>query len=510
MLKSMQSCSRNIIQWFLYVTILSIYIQTSLSTDLAANYSSDFTFMLLNSPYTVNHDVTFKSTSKVSIPNGIEIIFTGDYNIIVEGSINCGCYDIDTSSIPNRGLANENNYIYFRSVNNQTKQGTVAISNTATSTDEVKFCNSKFDFMTVGIDFRSSKSITDALIDNCMFSGFEKYQYGAINVDTNNVLITDSLFMNNEMDISCENYNVASNLKIINNRFEQSMPREEIISAYDCGDGLIISNNTFINNIKDGFIYTSSRSTIIEYNEFINNTWTSSLISTPTGGGTVYIDNNIFKNNIITSTSTTFGGFINSAIHFMHFTNNLVENIHQKVPWLIFKDFKQGNYYIQNNIFKNITFDINEVPSGGSIIFLQVHVFYIDENIFYADANDNINAYLSVSPQFNNYATIQYNNFYNSDHINYFINMLPDGKKDANGEYNYFDGLDNINNISSKIYHYCENIASGEVSFWPWLTTQYSDDIIYSGTQCGINYNFNCNYNNSVTCDVITITSAPT
>eukprot|EP01084_Bolivina_argentea_P091241 164262_1 len=167
------------------------------------------------------------------------------------------------------------------------------------------------------------------------------------------------------------------------------MPRMGMINGYACSTGLTISNNTFINNVKDGFITTSRRTTTIEYNEFINNTCKYSLINTPLGG-TVYIDNNVFKN---ISTSTT-ASLITSEGLVMYFTNNLVENVYQKRAWLIFKDYifynDAGTYYIQNNIFKNITFDSTLVPDGGNIAFLHVRAFYIHGNIFYASADDNI------------------------------------------------------------------------------------------------------------------------
>eukprot|EP01083_Nonionella_stella_P092207 258029_1 len=61
----------------------------------------DSVLSLTNSPYHEVSDVVISEGATFSIPNG-GIIFNDDYDINVRGTINAGCYDIDTSTTNKR------------------------------------------------------------------------------------------------------------------------------------------------------------------------------------------------------------------------------------------------------------------------------------------------------------------------------------------------------------------------------------------------------------------------
>eukprot|EP01084_Bolivina_argentea_P086209 155826_1 len=143
----------------------NLTVSLNVYTFLNDQYDTDFTFLASALPYYVNKNVTFTATSDVSIENGVEIIFGGDYYIEINGNINCGCNEINTTNNNERGLADTLTFVYIHKDNIFSGNlGSINIVNTAGISNEIKFCNTKFSYLATGIN--AWYQTVDIIIDN--------------------------------------------------------------------------------------------------------------------------------------------------------------------------------------------------------------------------------------------------------------------------------------------------------------------------------------------------------
>eukprot|EP01084_Bolivina_argentea_P119871 212501_1 len=111
---------------------------------------------LLNSPYYVINDIVVQQNAIINVENGVEIIFVDEYDFIIRGSINVGCYNLDTSISHQRGLFNPITYVHIHSINND-NNGSITFESTAI---DGQFCN---------VLIETIHSVNGKSFDNCEF-----------------------------------------------------------------------------------------------------------------------------------------------------------------------------------------------------------------------------------------------------------------------------------------------------------------------------------------------------
>eukprot|EP01084_Bolivina_argentea_P196194 336363_1 len=147
-----------------------------MSTDLWGPYITTTTLTLADSPYNVTGAVTFSSGATLYIENGVEIVFLDNYDINIQGYLNVGCYEYDTSAITSiKGLANSTTYTYIHGINGKNRIGGITIDTSLNQYANGKFCNVLFKNLDYAIQ-ESSASYADSRInpiysiDNCEFT----------------------------------------------------------------------------------------------------------------------------------------------------------------------------------------------------------------------------------------------------------------------------------------------------------------------------------------------------
>ena len=70
------------------------------STDLfSVKDTGNITLTLDDGPYIINRNGTLNSS--VHIENGVSIIFDGDYQLTINGNVDAGCFEYDTTEYHN-------------------------------------------------------------------------------------------------------------------------------------------------------------------------------------------------------------------------------------------------------------------------------------------------------------------------------------------------------------------------------------------------------------------------
>eukprot|EP01084_Bolivina_argentea_P148767 260026_1 len=257
-------------------------------TILNHAYGENTTLSVSKSPYYIIYNVVIESDITLVIENGVELVFMGDYSLVIYGHINYGCNNIDTSVYSTVGLISEPKG-YVRSYLND-RNGTIEVW------QDGVFCNVLFEGLNRALNAEPHALL---IIDNCEFSNcntpiehsymcnasitdsylhdYATFGTAHSNFELNNNLLTKfsmfnilygkSIFRNNVIDGTESNdicmgfankdlifeYNTIQNCKIG-------------VGGYD----IIWKYNTFKNNERA--IYCTSGDCVFQYSNFINNT----------------------------------------------------------------------------------------------------------------------------------------------------------------------------------------------------------------------------------------------
>eukprot|EP01083_Nonionella_stella_P002076 5961_1 len=275
------------ILWFAYASAIALDpLYTTTNTVLS----------IANNPYQVISHVVVSPGATLTIPNGIEIIFTDYFTIEVQGSINMGCYDTNTSNNHTRGLYLPQ-HVYIHS-NSSDRMGGVSFP--FRTNGEGQFCNVLFETLHNALDLSGSNTIN---IDNCEFSDVYRatydsrtvyhsftdcYFHDSTQIAGGNCLIFDNCLFERLTDglmtTRRENINIY-NSDIIGDHTQTCVDLQngdntiENTTLINCasalrstsGSHVTVRYNTFENNTI-ALYYATIGGTTIQYNNFINNT----------------------------------------------------------------------------------------------------------------------------------------------------------------------------------------------------------------------------------------------
>eukprot|EP01084_Bolivina_argentea_P250050 418803_1 len=327
-------------------------------------YNEPYTMSLVNTPYYVNTNLTFKMP--VTIENGVEIIFNDNVYIYFEDDIICGCNDINTLNNHQRGT-NNTQFVEFHQYTNwihsNDQHGYIVIDtkNKTNKTNRIQFCNTKFHELSTAIYITPPQN-ADITINNCEFykndwaiggTNHDKYHSKFATFITNSVISTpyigiqfngeESVYYDNILFFNyskfCGTYG-CTNVAIRNSEFSHCGVTIRLSSFI--GDKTMAFYNNTISNCQTGLIISKD---IIEDPL---NVLSFSFIDHFTQD--LYITNNKFLNirngiNIEWINSTT--------IYILH---NIFENMHNRA--ILSENNLLHNLTISNNYFKqNITID---------------------------------------------------------------------------------------------------------------------------------------------------------
>eukprot|EP01084_Bolivina_argentea_P060149 109901_1 len=414
----------------------------------------------------------------------------------VEGNIDSGCYDIDTTGSNIQGLVNTTQFVYIHGATTTQKNHIIVDNiNDTSSVFSIKFCNTKLENLwstgswpqfIIYTDTQYTKFI-DFYVDNCEFSALQNVFDGISNEA--NFTITDNLFNDTSVAIQHEFISTDQNVTTFVN----------------------INNNKFINNKNRLIDLTMHSEAIInvKQNEFIANSVPFTSLLEFEGGSNVYIDNNLFDRNTIGS----IGNSNNYAI--IHPSKSNISIMHNTFKYNI----------LRGTVSSHISFCLK--CGYSHILAINVNNLHrvAKYNTFYFENTTN-NDVAYISDYYGgNYgygwiqSDFQYNNFYNLSQIAY-IYYMEYSLFDMNAMNNYYGQIvRNITNIMTQTFDKCENTGKwneyndGTVIFWPWLNKPINGNNfnISTFTQCTLQTSYSCNYNEETVCgDNITTTTSPT
>jgi len=268
-------------------------------TELPCTISSNMRLTKDKSPYSVNCNIEVKNTADLTIDKGVEIIFKGDYRILIRGSLKVnGTKKEPVRFVPDSFTPKWDN-IYFHYATDVCTLNNVIIQNGCIYSQ-----NSLLDFDSLNLNFNYQDTayaiplmyldITSASIHNSVIRSNGNRQ-GFIIIDADNITVENSKFF--DVPDAVE-FSLVDNGKIINNLINNST--DDCIDLNACSN-IIISNNV-INNAADKGISLgnenwgkSCQDIIIERNVISG---TESAIAVKDGSKVKIINNTLYNNTV--------------------------------------------------------------------------------------------------------------------------------------------------------------------------------------------------------------------
>ena len=325
-----------ILLWFL--------VYSTCGSNLNSIYSSDATLTNASSPYYVVSNVVVQSGVTLSIENGVEIVFTGGYDLAVRGSIN-GCYTINSNDTQTRGLADDSNYIYIHS---NGRNGSITFDYDTSDVD-IKFCNVLFEGLETSGDYASTDGIS-GYYDNCEFYDIDypikSYWFN------HDISVTDSYFHDFKT-------NQGDNIEFYNCLFEDF--EDSAIGDNFFSHTAYVYNSTIIDTLGTAsYCIASERGGETVVNNTISNCAIAIYLESFSGS----IKYNTISNSSVGIKITNLPSSTSGNIHFNNFLNNEV-NIELNGD----NDYSNGynNYWGVNNEsqISDTIFDLCDGYSNG-------------------------------------------------------------------------------------------------------------------------------------------------
>jgi parallel beta-helix repeat protein len=346
----------------LLVAFLPFHLEGARALDVEGSISSDTTWTLLNSPYTVRNDVTIASGVTLAIQHGVEVKFEKGSSLIVFGSLYAvgdALRRVSFTSNEDDPIAGDWNGIKFYGNGN--------------STLTISYCD--LDLATVGITIESQAK---AVIEESRISSSSTSGIHAIGVT--NLLIEDNTIRQNANGISTSGIS-SSGLRIISNTISSN---ENGIYLNVYGENSRIHNVTISDNVlKDNIngIYLSSSGPSVLANAYLNNvTISRNLIDSNKhgmylvaqgwgqpgliGGGAHIYDVSISNNTVYFSESAIC---VNSTSNWYSWISSLVisgNTIHSSEEGLVLHAFRTPQPPLHDEPF-DVTVFGNIVSANG-------------------------------------------------------------------------------------------------------------------------------------------------
>lgn len=427
-------------------------------TDVSGALSSDTTWSLSNSPYTVTGSILVASGVTLTIEPGVTIKFSSGLYIKVQGSL--------------IAIGNESNKITFTSNETSPSKGDwdkIWLASTSTSFDE------------------SDNYVSGTIFNHCIIS----YADEGLRLDDSSFYLVNSELTENNKGI---NFRKVINSIIDNNNFNNNgSGTSTSAGTEDNGVGSFtytnFLNNTFENNSNNGLNFggyrNNANNNLIKNNTSNNNGGTGmyfgwgdvvrgfadniiegNIIYNNNGNGiTVGRDSNVIKKNFIIN---NYGSGINISGTYIYEGLTIENNIISGNQGYGLNLTSNTNSIIRyNSILNSGTDNDNTNPSLG-----------IPDS--YITSNNNIISYNTIDGSKNNAIELRYgpNTFNNNNFIktqgSYIIQLLADNDNDINAENNYW-GTTSESEIQAAIYDYTDDFELGEVDYTPFSTSLNTD-----------------------------------
>lgn len=278
----------------------------------------------------------------------------------------------------------------------------------------------------------------------------------------------DTISYNNNGGIGFNNAGSPCNqvpIRILINRnyFNGNTQHGALFTENGFLDKLVVSENVFENNTGSqsqsagGAYLATQGGPIIECNQFINNQGTNfaALYIKEGGYNSGFVRNNIFENNRCTATSS-----YNCIIWHENFNLNYEE-------------------FFTNNTIRNNT------NNGGVICRFYGFSLQPPQTTFHIDSNNFINNHATSSIYLNTqisnstdqFATLSFNNFLNSNVQYEIYNDCPYGGLNISANNNYWSSQ-STQHVDSVIYDFFDDASKSVVFYSPILTSTISIDTI--------------------------------
>jgi len=344
--------------------IISLFVLTAVSfaqTDVSGTISSNTTWDVSGSPYTITANTVIMDGFTLTIDAGVTVLFSQDVYLKA----------LSGGTLIAQGT--EADSIYF----------TVTNTSTVTNTEGIEFASGA-----VGSTVQNDTIyVSGSVFDYCVFKDFVLGENHIIELEIDTLLVTNSYFRNNIGSGYGTNFYEAENIP---------------------GTRLIINKSIFNNNSADrggciyGFRYLSVYNSVMKNNSAASSGGFYCLETAPTweygnvifdnciiesnsssSGGAIYvhcnsnrnqnsvINNTIFKNNIADNGAIIYfrhSDFINSGDYSgIQISNCLISGNTANIEGVIKlgNTYKNANFDFNNNIFVN-----NQSASSGSAILL--------------------------------------------------------------------------------------------------------------------------------------------
>lgn len=317
------------------------------------------TWSLANAPYLIYNDIAVPINNTLIIEPGVEVIFMGNYSIMVNGSISA--------------VGNAEQKITFKA------NDTLGWEN---------FNNSDGGWGGLYIGLYNESNINQPSFEYCIFRDIKSLQNSGLATSCPEMYINECLFYKNYtaggvLSMASFGGNIQSKLKFTNNKVYDNYSNTTMTSLFT--DSIIIANNQFYNNQTEFGVYTNNTLDedndmvlVLQHNEMYNNTVSNnSGVLNCHPGGHAFISNNKIHHN-----QTTLKGALSVGSKTAIIEKNLIANNTRMQKEGFFCGINDGGaglhllgqtvisdvpgrniYTVRNNIIANNHSDIN----GGGI-----------------------------------------------------------------------------------------------------------------------------------------------
>eukprot|EP01083_Nonionella_stella_P227524 807179_1 len=345
----------------LLTTSLSITPHDAINPNVS-NHSNNTLPYAFATTYFVRNDFTINKSLAFVAPTNVEILFTGSYTITVHGFLSIGCDNRSTFNNHNIGFAVQPEMSLidgtegvYNNPNAWKPKGQIFISESGSAF----FCNTKLQI--AKILYRGTYP-NQLIIDNCEVN-VPEIIVDTVNIYESNVTMIASGIINYITDNIVTNRTRISGkyMHIANNIFygEQQTGYDKFLIHSD-GESIIF-NNTFDDHrlygdfYGYGAIYTIDSTTNITFNTFRN--WNVAIV---TKGGVIM--HNEFSDNKY-AIKNSYDVNVSTQINYNNFLNN---------TYSIFQEYAQAQPYCSHNYFgtssthqSDVSSQIYDLCSGG-------------------------------------------------------------------------------------------------------------------------------------------------
>ena len=437
------------------IILICVFLFNNISeaqTEVSGVVSSDATWSLANSPYTVSGNILVASDVTLTIEAGVTVKINSGLYLKIQGSVVAIGTESDKITItsnetsPTKGDWDK---IWLASTstsfdsNDNYVSGTIfnhciiSYANEGLRLDDSSFylVNSELTENNIGINFRK---VINSIIDNNNFN--------------NNNSGTSTSAGTEENGVGSFTFT-----KFLNNTFKNNTGHGLSFGGYrNNANNNLIKNNISINNGGNGFYF--GWGDVVR--GFADNTIEGNIIYNNSGNGiTVGRDSNILKKNFIVNNE---GSGINISGTYIYEGLTIENNIISGNLGYGLDLTSNTNSLIRHNSILNSGGN-SESPSLG-----------IPNS--YITSNDNTITFNTIDASKNNAIELKYgpNTFNNNNFIrtkgNYVFKLLTDNDSDINAENNYW-GTSTESEIQAAIYDYSDDFELGAVDYTPFSTT---------------------------------------